>query len=99
MDPIDLDEIFEFTKTLALEAGEIILKGSETIALPSSHAINEKKSRIDMVTEWDVKVEKHIKSAIDARYPKFDFLGEESYDASKRNSLVDRPTFCVDPIG
>jgi len=53
---------------------------------------------VDLVTEYDVRVEELVKTTIKNKYPDFQFVGEESYAAGSRNPLTDEPTFCVDPI-
>lgn len=92
----DLQSILEFTSTLARKAGDLILEGSEVIA--ASGDVNEKKNSVDLVTEYDVKVEELVMEEIKKAYPNFQFIGEESYSAGTRPDLTDDPTFCVDPI-
>ncbi|KAK7464430.1 hypothetical protein VKT23_006597 [Stygiomarasmius scandens] len=95
--PNDLQAILTFTITLARKAGEVILQGSEAIQQAGSN-VDEKKNSVDLVTEYDVKVEELVKKQIAETYPDFKFVGEESYAAGSRNPLTDDPTFCVDPI-
>ncbi|CAK5264431.1 unnamed protein product [Mycena citricolor] len=95
----DLQDILQFTVALARTAGGVILEGS--VAIQSASAgkdVNEKKNSVDLVTEYDVRVEELVKKEIAGRYPDFDFIGEESYSAGSRPPLTDKPTFCVDPI-
>ncbi|KZO96406.1 myo inositol monophosphatase [Calocera viscosa TUFC12733] len=92
----DLDEILTFTIALARKAGELILEGSKAIL--ASHDVSEKKNAVDLVTEYDVRVEELVRGEIEKAYPSFAFIGEESYAAGKRPELTDAPTFCVDPI-
>ncbi|EJU02640.1 inositol monophosphatase [Dacryopinax primogenitus] len=92
----DLDEILTFTIALARKAGALMLEGSKAIL--SSHDVSEKKNAVDLVTEYDVRVEELIRSEIEQAYPSFAFIGEESYAAGKRPELTDAPTYCVDPI-
>ncbi|KAF5345132.1 hypothetical protein D9758_009679 [Tetrapyrgos nigripes] len=94
----DLQAILTFTISLARKAGDLILQGSEAIQQSGSN-VDEKKNSVDLVTEYDVKVEELVKKEIAATYPDFKFIGEESYAAGSRNPLTDDPTFCVDPIG
>ncbi|KAJ3908299.1 hypothetical protein F5879DRAFT_938061 [Lentinula edodes] len=93
----DLKHILTFTVTLARKAGELIMEGSEAIQLAGSN-VDEKKNSVDLVTEYDVRVEELVKKEIFATYPNFKFIGEESYAAGSRSSLTDDPTYCVDPI-
>ncbi|KAH9854385.1 hypothetical protein C2E23DRAFT_883981 [Lenzites betulinus] len=92
----ELQAILEFTIPLARKAGALILEGSE--AIRASGAMDEKKNSVDLVTEYDVRVEELVKRELSAQYPSFKFIGEESYAAGARTILTDEPTFCVDPI-
>jgi len=65
----DLTEILEFTTALARTAGELILEGSE--AIQSSGAVDEKKNSVDLVTEYDVRVEKLVQEKLAEKYPYF----------------------------
>ncbi|PFH49827.1 hypothetical protein AMATHDRAFT_62476 [Amanita thiersii Skay4041] len=97
--PADLQSILKFSVDLARKAGEVILQGSEAIrSLSSQSGVGEKKNSVDLVTEYDVKVEELVGREIKATYPDFGFVGEESYSAGVRPTLTDAPTFCVDPI-
>ncbi|KAE9400987.1 hypothetical protein BT96DRAFT_856891 [Gymnopus androsaceus JB14] len=93
----DLKIILDFTVNLARKAGELIIEGSEAIQLAGSN-VDEKKNSVDLVTEYDVRVEELVKKEIFAAYPDFKFIGEESYAAGSRSPLTDDPTYCVDPI-
>ncbi|KAJ7754959.1 hypothetical protein DFH07DRAFT_822293 [Mycena maculata] len=95
----DLESILEFTVALARTAGELILEGSEAIqSVQASKDVSEKKNSVDLVTEYDVRVEELVKKELATKYPNFKFIGEESYSAGSRPPLTDEPTFCVDPI-
>lgn len=65
----ELQSILTFTVALAREAGELILEGSAKIR--SSGAADEKKNSVDLVTEYDVAVEKLVKSRLSEKYPDF----------------------------
>ncbi|KAJ4471862.1 hypothetical protein C8J55DRAFT_563522 [Lentinula edodes] len=93
----DLKQILAFTVALARKAGELIMEGSEAIQLAGSN-VDEKKNSVDLVTEYDVRVEELVKKEIFTTYPDFKFIGEESYAAGSRSPLTDDPTYCVDPI-
>ncbi|KAJ7150414.1 hypothetical protein C8R46DRAFT_1179681 [Mycena filopes] len=95
----ELESILEFTVALARTAGELILEGSDAIqSATASKDVNEKKNSVDLVTEYDVRVEELVKKELAQKYPTFKFIGEESYSAGLRPPLTDEPTFCVDPI-
>ncbi|CCL98067.1 uncharacterized protein FIBRA_00061 [Fibroporia radiculosa] len=96
LSPSDLQSILVFTSSLARSAGELILEGSQ--AIRSTGNVDEKKNSVDLVTEYDVKVEELVKKELGGKYPTFKFIGEESYAAGSRPPLTDEPTFCVDPI-
>ena len=65
----ELQSILEFTVGLAREAGELILEGSA--AIRASGAVDEKKNSVDLVTEYDVRVEELVKGKLSAKYPTF----------------------------
>lgn len=65
----DLQEILIFTTALARQAGDLILRGSEAIL--SSGNVDEKKNSVDLVTEYDVKVEELVKGELATKYPGF----------------------------
>ncbi|KAF8589150.1 hypothetical protein K439DRAFT_1613038 [Ramaria rubella] len=94
--PQDFSKLLEFTKDLARSAGELIRRGSTAILQEGN--VDEKKNSVDLVTEWDVKVEELVRSEIAKSWPDFSFIGEESYSAGERPPLTEKPTFCVDPI-
>lgn len=50
----------------------------------------------DIVTETDKAVENLVATRLIAKYPTYDFIGEESYDATR--GITTSPTFLVDPI-
>jgi len=92
-----LESIQDFTINLARKAGQLILQGSKEI-LASPQSVNEKKNSVDLVTEWDLRVERLVQDEIRAKYPDFKFIGEESYSAGDEAPITKEPTFCVDPI-
>ncbi|KAF9056070.1 hypothetical protein BJ165DRAFT_1430625 [Panaeolus papilionaceus] len=95
----DFQSILTFVVDLARTAGALILEGSAAIQSPSSHSdIGEKKNSVDLVTEYDVRVEELVKKSLKDKYPDFQFIGEESYSSGTREPLTEEPTFCVDPI-
>ncbi|KAF8492820.1 inositol monophosphatase [Russula emetica] len=97
--PTELQEILGFTTDLARKAGALILEGSHAIQRASGPgSVGEKKNAVDLVTEYDVKVEELVRNDIARAYPRFHFVGEESYSSGTRPPLTDSPTFFVDPI-
>jgi len=69
----DLQTILLFTVSLARTAGELIIEGSEVIQSASSKEPDtvEKNCLVDLVTEYDVKVEELVKREIQAAFPEF----------------------------
>ncbi|KAH9958955.1 inositol monophosphatase [Russula dissimulans] len=98
LSPTELQAILNFTTDLARKAGALMLEGSHAIQRAGASSVGEKKNAVDLVTEYDVKVEELVRSEIARAYPHFQFIGEESYSSGTRPPLTDTPTFCVDPI-
>lgn len=68
----DLKSILSFTIALARKAGDLILEGSEAIqSVSQDKGVGEKKNSVDMVTEYDVKVEELVKASLKEQYPTF----------------------------
>ena len=65
----ELQSILDFSIGLARQAGEVMLEGSEKIR--ESGATDEKKNSVDLVTEYDVRVENLVKGKLAAKYPTF----------------------------
>lgn len=107
MDGIDLPSILAFAKELSIEAGRMMQQGqTENAAASSQMHVNEKDNAVDLVTQWDVAVEKLIIERTRKEYPDFNFLGEETYSSDKDEPSPERLRavlergFCwvVDPI-
>jgi myo-inositol-1(or 4)-monophosphatase len=80
----DLESILAFTVALARTAGDLILEGSDAIqSVTASKDVNEKKNSVDLVTEYDVRVEELVKKELANKYPTFqlcvDFLLSRSH--------------------
>lgn len=68
----DLKSILSFTIALARKAGDLILEGSEAIqSVSQDKGVGEKKNSVDLVTEYDVKVEELVKASLKEQYPTF----------------------------
>ena len=74
LSPAELQEILGFTINLARRAGALILEGSYAIQCASPGSVGEKKSAVDLVTEYDVKVEELVRNEIARAYPHFHLL-------------------------
>ncbi|THH10526.1 hypothetical protein EW146_g8345 [Bondarzewia mesenterica] len=114
LDESQLREVLTFATDVAHSAGRLILEGSRAIQHASASDIAEKKNSVDLVTEYDVKVEELVKREIASRYPTFKLcvsffylsfgvfvqtpIGEETWSSGTRPTLTEEPTFCVDPI-
>ena len=71
LSPAELQEILSFTTALARKAGALILEGSYAIQRAGAGSVGEKKNAVDLVTEYDVKVEDLVRSEIACAYPNF----------------------------
>ncbi|KAG5350820.1 hypothetical protein C0989_009118 [Termitomyces sp. Mn162] len=69
----DLESILQSTIQLAKTAGKLILEGSQAIQWASDNNVNEKKNAVDLVTEYDVRVEELVRKEIQEKYPHFRF--------------------------
>jgi hypothetical protein len=101
----DLQDILRFTVNLARTAGKLILEGSEAIHSVSANNVSEKINSVDLVTEYDVRVEELVKQEIKNKYPLFGLCvphvaricmpsTEERMAASERNrtrQVLDHP--------
>jgi myo-inositol-1(or 4)-monophosphatase len=67
----ELREILEFTIELARKAGALMLEGSHAIQRAGAGGVGEKKNAVDLVTEYDVKVEDLVRGEIARGYPHF----------------------------
>lgn len=67
--PEDLEGILYFTSGLARRAGSLILEGSVAIQMAPPEDVLEKKNSVDLVTDYDVRVEELVKKALEHKYP------------------------------
>lgn len=67
--PSDLRDLLSYIVQVARAAGEVILEGSEAIL--ASGTVDEKKNSVDLVTEYDVKVEELVRQNLAKSYPTF----------------------------
>ncbi|KAH8925607.1 inositol monophosphatase [Atractiella rhizophila] len=98
----DLRSIHDFAISLARQAGAIIKSASDSRLRSGGEgegsAFEDKKNRVDLVTETDQAVERFVLEKIGEKYPDHKFIGEESYASGSRPSFTDDPTWIVDPI-
>jgi myo-inositol-1(or 4)-monophosphatase len=71
LNPTELQEILTFTTELARKAGALMLEGSHAIQRAGAGSVGEKKNAVDLVTEYDVKVEELVRREIAGVYPHF----------------------------
>ena len=71
LSPSELQQILGFTTELARKAGALILEGSSAIRRAGAGSVGEKKNAVDLVTEYDVKVEELVRNEISRAYPHF----------------------------
>ena len=70
--PADLKGILAYSIEVARKAGALILQGSDAITSAASQSgVEEKKNSVDLVTEYDVKVEELVKAEFKSKYPEF----------------------------
>jgi hypothetical protein len=65
---LDLPVILEFAVALARKAGVVILEGSHAL---QNIGVGEKTNSVDLVTQYDVRVEELVKEEIANVYPTF----------------------------
>ena len=84
---LSFDEFYSFTSTITKEAAEIILAAKENLVA---------NTKLDgtIVTETDLKVERHIRSKIEDKYPEHGIVGEEFKD----HQVGAQYMWVVDPI-
>jgi myo-inositol-1(or 4)-monophosphatase len=71
LSPDDLRGLLVFCTDLAKKAGELIIEGSRVIQSAPPEVINEKKNAVDLVTEYDVRVEELVRQEIGKHYPSY----------------------------
>ena len=81
----------QYVEEISRLAGKIILEGFNKVK-----TVDTKSSAADLVTEFDVSVEKFLKEKIHSDFPSHVFLAEESSDDNAK--LTNSPTWIIDPI-
>ncbi|SMC08542.1 inositol monophosphatase family protein [Nitratiruptor tergarcus] len=74
-------------KEILQEAGEILRYGYE------HNKKIYKKGRVDLVTEYDLKIEQFLKERLSKQYPDFVIVGEESF-----GGVLPKKAIFIDPI-
>ena len=82
---INLSEVFEFSKDIALKAGRILLRYQKKLG---SLKVNYKEAQ-GVCSEADIKSEKYLINQIKKKYPDHDILAEETSFADSKTSASD----------
>ena len=82
----DLHEILASAISVAQAAGDLILQGSDAIL--SSGNVDEKKNSVDLVTEYDVKVEELVKGELGKKYPDFTLYVSNHFEVARRGVVL-----------
>lgn len=90
---LNLNEIFLFLTDLVQRCGRII-----NDAYHHEKSLTDKISFADFATETDILVEKTLFDAIRQKYPKHDFIGEESTTDGNKVVFTENPVWIIDPI-
>lgn len=88
----DLQDIHDLLVDIAMEGGKTMLEAEHEFLIVAS----TKNNTSDLVTKYDSQVEAMVEARTHAAYPKFAFLGEETFKHGTK--LADQPTFVCDPI-
>jgi myo-inositol-1(or 4)-monophosphatase len=88
----DLIEVHNLLVDLAKEGGKVMLEAEHEFLVATS----TKNNTSDLVTKYDKQIEDMIEQRVQAVYPSFAFLGEETFKHGTK--LADLPTFVCDPI-
>ncbi|KAG5320879.1 IMPA1 monophosphatase, partial [Acromyrmex heyeri] len=89
----NVDEYYTEILRLVKQAGSIVRE-----KIYQHKDVLTKSCDVDLVTEWDRKVEKLLIDGISSRYPDHRFIGEESTSSEQKIELTNAPTWIIDPI-
>lgn len=90
---LNLNEIFLFLTDLVQRCGRII-----NDAYHREKKLDNKLNYADFATETDLLVEKMLFESLREKYPKHDFIGEESVSNGQKVVFTDNPVWIIDPI-
>lgn len=91
---IPLQRCLDVAIEVARSAGAIVRTAFATPRCVS--IVSDKSNALDLVTNTDKETEKYIVDALNAAFPEYSFLGEET--AAQHYTLGPEPTWVVDPI-
>ncbi len=77
-------------KSIMYEAGQIMLSAKDI-----SNTVSEKDGAANLVTKYDIKVQKFLQEKLLTLCPNAHFMGEED---TKKETILNGRTFIVDPI-
>lgn len=89
----NIDECYIEILRLVKQAGSIVNE-----KIHQHKDVLTKSCDVDLVTEWDQKVEKLLINGISSKYPDHKFIGEESTAMGEKIELTNAPTWIIDPI-
>ncbi|KAH7354558.1 hypothetical protein BKA66DRAFT_430443 [Pyrenochaeta sp. MPI-SDFR-AT-0127] len=88
----DLTKVHDLLVEIAMDAGKIMLEAEHEFLIVAT----TKNNTSDLVTKYDSQIEAMVEDRTRAAYPRFGFLGEETFKHGTK--LADCPTFVCDPI-
>lgn len=86
-----LEDVHDFLVSIAHVGGRMMLEAD-----PYSAESDTKNNSCDRVTAYDKAIEAMVKTKLAEKYPKYQFLGEET--GGDKQKLTSEPTFVCDPI-
>jgi myo-inositol-1(or 4)-monophosphatase len=89
---LDLALLMRVAHEVAVSAGLTLMEGFRT------GAAVEKKGRIDLVTEWDLRSERLVLSHLRDVFPSIPIVAEETAAGAARGTGEDVPVWYVDPL-
>ncbi|CAF0710717.1 unnamed protein product [Brachionus calyciflorus] len=88
---INLNEIYSFLLEVVPKCGQVIRD-----AFYKEKNVTDKANYADFVTETDTKVEKILTETLKVKYPKHNFIGEETTQGKVQ--FTDAPVWIIDPV-
>ena len=89
----DLIEVRDLLVAVAKKAEPMMMNAEADVLVKAQ----TKNNTSDLVTEYDKAIEHMVRDEVLAKFPHFNFYGEETHK-HHRELLTDAPTFVVDPI-
>ncbi|KAF1848232.1 uncharacterized protein K460DRAFT_364210 [Cucurbitaria berberidis CBS 394.84] len=88
----DLKNAHDLLVDIAMDGGKMMLEAEHEFLIIAA----TKNNTSDVVTKYDKQIEAMVENRTRAAYPRFGFLGEETFKHGTK--LADSPTFVCDPI-